>query len=142
MGTITTFIIIGIITTIYKNAKKSKNIATQPRPVSINRSDFQDAYKRLRENTAKKSPSAVQPESILPNEPVLVEVDKVEQKSYNSLRNEMNQVVKETHKAEKENEEFLINGFTEHKKLVDAVIWSEILGEPRSKKSYFAKRKY
>lgn len=138
MQTITIAIIIGIITTIYKNAKKSKNGETQSRPVSINRGDFQEAYKRLKENSTR----TIQPESLLPNEPVLMSVENMEQRPNNSLRNEMNPIVKETQKIEKGNEEFLVNGFAEQKKLVDAVIWSEILGEPRSKKSYFANRKF
>jgi hypothetical protein len=58
-----------------------------------------------------------------------------------TLINTLNQNSIKNAEAEKTNSGNYFIDPEDNKKLVNAVIWSEILGEPRSKKPYYAKDK-
>ncbi|MDP4083466.1 MAG: hypothetical protein Q8934_02510 [Bacillota bacterium] len=131
MSTFILVIIIGIVATVFSKMKEVNTGKTHSNSVFPYKRDLQEIYKRLKENLKAE-------EETVFSEPLKEKEFKVEPGE---------QVVKRVEiSPAKPKEEIPIlestnsNQQLDQKKLVDAIIWSEILGEPRSKKPYLSRK--
>jgi uncharacterized membrane protein YraQ (UPF0718 family) len=134
-------IILGIIMSIYKKSKMTNKETTQSKPFSINRGNLQDIYMKLKETANPNGSSFTQSEPTITNKDNWESVDIAVQAKDTSPKNNLNQNSIKNAEAEKTITGNSFNDIEDNQKLVNAVIWSEILGEPRSKKPYYAKDK-
>lgn len=139
METLLIAIIIGVATALYKMVKNNDhngNSKRNSRPFSINRPKFQEVYKKIEANTAPIPATPVQ------QIPLMAQEKRYYAEKGNNNFNSLiygNTGPKEKDGAKMEKPEIPLE-FPEQKKLVEAIIWSEILGEPRSKRPYFSKK--
>ena len=126
----------GLIATIFSKNKNNGKGKSQSGPFSLNKADFQEAYKKLKESTSTYRQSFSQPEAPVITQPVLESPIQEEPVLYVPTPLKV-----EGTSLKNENEPILPNGFTEQSKIIDGVIWSEILGEPRARSPYFAKKR-
>ncbi|MFJ5715416.1 hypothetical protein [Neobacillus sp. NPDC093127] len=155
MNTLIIMIVIGIITSMFGKAKnnrgQSQNKPTSPNGIGEIRKLFQELTDHeLSEPSPIKEPTRTSP--------VMVEQKKAAtqnlEKEYLQVRKEsefsreraavsrqQKEISKEHVKKDKQEEAGTIfSEYPDAKTLVNGIVWSEILGEPRSKKPYFAKR--
>lgn len=112
---------------------------TQSKPVLTYKRDLQDIYRKLKENiTVNESDHDFSKTEIK---------NKSKEKSFDympmiqTIENTPVQIKEELPALDKPKQEINSKPQFEQTKLMDAVIWSEILGEPRSKRPY-ARRKW
>ena len=137
METIVFLIIAGILSTIFGKAKgKSSPVRTKPFTVK-GFNDFLTKVDQQLENTSIKT------RQISTGQPVLHKIQDIEDNQQVKLDSQMapakpvkppvpamKEVVTEDFKFERPDEKKIING----------IIWAEILGEPRSKKPYLPRK--
>ena len=115
-----------------KNSKDNN----EKRPFSLNKAEFQEAYKKLKKNTAPFRQTFSQPEtSVAVPQPVIE--SPVQPEINVSVSNQVQKVNK---KIELESVPSITNE-NQEQKIVDAIIWSEILGEPRARKPHYLKNR-
>lgn len=134
METFLFLIIIGVISALFKGTQKNlKESTAWKRPFSVNQPDFQAATKKIKTMATGKAAAPKQQEAaILPG-------NGTETKKCNDRA--VNQDQKEFNLAQlKEQDAKQPSVLPEQKTLADAIIWSEILGEPRAKKPHFTRR--
>jgi hypothetical protein len=134
-------IIIGIIMSLYKKGKIPNKTTTQSKPFSFNRGNLQDIYTKLKEMSIPDDSSFTQTDAPLTDLDNWENNDKEANENDTSTTNIPNQMAIKKAEVEKTFLGSSFNDLEDNKKLVNAVIWSEILGEPRSKKPYCAKHK-
>jgi hypothetical protein len=134
-------IIIGIIMSIYKKGKVPNKGTTQTKPFSFNRGNLLDIYTKLKETSIPNDSSFTQTDAPITDLDNWVDNDKEAKGNDTSATNIPNQMAMKIAEVEKTNLGSPFNDLEDNKKLVNAVIWSEILGKPRSKKPYYAKDK-
>jgi len=150
LETILFMIIVGIISTIFGKAKRSQGQSTK-KPFSANGTEeIRTLFKELTNNEpAETSPIKTEQKAVLPqnnNRSLEKEYQQVRQESEASRmlvtasRLQSEKVKEQTMKAIQDESETIISKDPDPKTLINGIIWSEILGEPRSKKPYFAKR--
>jgi hypothetical protein len=145
MGTLTFIIILGIISSIIGKVK-ANNPKNQNKPFSVsNLDDIKELFKgKLEQNQVKrhvvKPPESTKgnfrgkyqkvKQETLVNQPIeqLEDVIKVEQ-----VISPLSDVKKETHVTHR--------AASEADQIINGIIWSEILGAPRAKKSYFSSKR-
>lgn len=133
METVIIAIIIGVISTIYNQLKKNIKGTPQLWPLLGNRLEFQRVNKKTETGVRNQADAQVQE---APSRPIrkrdnVVDASKKEQLPMNGHEPESF--------IDTENQEYPVN-LPEEKTLIDAVIWSEILGEPRGKRPYFTRK--
>ncbi len=150
METILFLIIVGILSTIFGKGKR-KGTPSAKRPFSTNSKDIRTIFKELTNyEPSKTSPinSELKVESINNNLQDL-------EKEYQQVRQESEisriGMAASRQIAEKNNDQPIMNKPEDNETvifekpdantLVNGIIWSEILGEPRSKKPYMTKRR-
>ncbi|WHY84763.1 hypothetical protein QNH39_19210 [Neobacillus novalis] len=155
MNTILVMIVIGIITSMFGKAKnnrgQSQNKPTSPNGIGEIRKLFQELTdQEISELSPIKEPT--RPSSVIVEQKTAAP-QKLE-KEYLQVRKEsessreraaasrqQKEIIKERVQKDKQEEAGTIfSEYPDAKTLVNGIVWSEILGEPRSKKPYFAKR--
>jgi hypothetical protein len=152
-------IIIGIVSAIFGKAKSNRG-QSQNKPFSTNSmDDIRTLFKELTNNESRETTPINEPRKM---SPIKAEQKKVtEQNNFKNLENEYLQVRQESEssrigmatsrqqsekikdlemKDKHEEGRTIISEYPDAKTLVNGIVWSEILGEPRSKKSYFANK--
>lgn len=152
-------IIVGIISAIFGKAKSNQG-QSKKKPFSMNgMEDIRKLFNELtnnepRETSPMEKSSKISPikaeqkaEKLQPNLNSLEkEYVKVRQESESSrigmaISRQQSEKLKDQAKTERHEEgATIISEYPDAKTLVNGIVWSEILGEPRSKKPYFAKR--
>lgn len=141
MNSLAIAVIIGIITSIYRKNMKAKKRTTEAKPFSTNLGNLQDIYSKLKETAIPNDPSFMQIEPAQSEQVKWESADQEIQINDVSPINISNKKATIAVEVEKTNHDGLFNGPEDNKKLVDAVIWSEILGKPRAKRPYYAKNR-
>lgn len=150
METILFAIIIGIISAIFSKVKSNQS-QSKKKPFSMNgmkeiRTNFDELTNNEPKETSpiKAVPKAETPQNKLKNlEEEYLQARKESEISRKRVAQarKQNEVAKELeNKVKREESETLLSEYPDAKTLVNGIVWSEILGEPRSKKPYFAKR--
>jgi hypothetical protein len=136
------FIIIGILISIFKkNNAIKKGSTTEAKPFSLNRGYFQNMYEKMKETNTFQDANSIQQEPTLLEQVNMEYSEKLAQKKDGVSENNLKQKVIKTDEVEKINNGIHPKGIEVDQSLVSAVIWSEILGKPRSKSPYHAKRR-
>ncbi|MDQ0197250.1 hypothetical protein [Neobacillus ginsengisoli] len=155
MNTLIFMIIVGIISTIFSKAKGNKG-PTKKKTYSFNNiDDLRELFNNNKTTNHPQRQTRTIPSVNIENQP-----DNMEsiEKKYLKIKqvSEANPVgmvilpppeqkliepVKKIENDKKEEERLAFSDIPDAKTLVNGIIWSEILGEPRSKKPYFAKNK-
>jgi hypothetical protein len=135
-------IIIGILISIFKkNNAMKKGQTTEAKPFTNNYSQLQNMYKKIKESTKYNDANFNQQEPTLLEQANMEYTEKLDQKKDRVSENNLKQKVIMTEDVEKTTGGILPKGIEGNQSLVSAVIWSEILGKPRSKNPYHPKRR-
>lgn len=155
MNTILIMIVIGVITSMFSKAKnnrgQSQNKPTSPSGIGEIRKLFQELTdqeisepSRIKEPT-RPNPVIVEQKTAAPQnlekEYLQVRTESEFSRERAAASRQQKEISKERVKKDKQEEAGTIfSEYPDAKTLVNGIVWSEILGEPRSKKPYFAKR--
>lgn len=150
METILFMIIVGIISTIFGKAKRSQGHSPK-KPFSTNgMEDIRTLFKEFTNNElGETSPIRTDQKTALPQNNIKnleKEYQQVRQESESSrmgmaaTRLQSEKLKDQTMQARENESDPIISNDPDPKTLINGIIWSEILGEPRSKKPYLAKR--
>ncbi|WP_342432356.1 hypothetical protein [Neobacillus sp. FSL H8-0543] len=145
METIIFIIIAGIFSTIINKAKG--NSQPKNKPFTANR--FDD-FRTLFENQAADPEQLEAPEKVSRGQQVLQEVNlqDIEKKYQQNKQEPLPSRVSRTDSQNRMNKprpkikvEEIVSGSPNKNTVINGIIWSEILGEPRSKRPYSAKKR-
>jgi hypothetical protein len=135
-------IIIGILTAIFKKNKAMKNgSTTEAKPFTFNHSHLQNMYEKIKDSTKYNGANFNQQEPTLLEQVNMEYAEKLAPKKDSVSESDLKQKVIKTEEVKKTNDGIHPRGIEVDQSLVSAVIWSEILGKPRSKNPYHAKRR-
>ncbi|WHY76174.1 hypothetical protein QNH20_18880 [Neobacillus sp. WH10] len=151
METILFMIIVAIISTIFGKAKRNSGQSAK-KPFSANgMEEIRTLFKELTNNEpAESTPIKTEQKAVMAqnnNRNLEKENIQVRQESEASRmvmaasRLQREKLKEQTTIARQEESETIISKDPDPKNLINGIVWSEILGEPRSKKPYFAKRR-
>jgi hypothetical protein len=148
-------IVIGIITSMFGKAKNNR-AQTQNKPTSTNGiGEIRKLFKELTDHElsdpslikepSKPSPVIVEQKTAAPQnleiEYLQVRTESEFSRERAAASRQQKEISKERVKKDTQEEAGTIySEYPDAKTLVNGIVWSEILGEPRSKKPYFAKR--
>ncbi|MCQ6278150.1 hypothetical protein [Bacillus sp. EB600] len=133
METILIAIIVGVISAIYTQSKKKGKESGAGRPFFSNWLRSQEKVKSQRASTAGKHASPVQQRSIQSHQRA------GRSASLNSTSQDKDVLQRGIEFLEIEDQLYPIEA-PEQKTLVNAIIWSEVLGPPRSKSPHFTRK--
>jgi hypothetical protein len=135
-------IIIGILTAIFnKNKAMKKGPTTEGKPFTFNHSHLQNMYEKIKDSNKYNDANFNQQEPTLLEQVNMEYTEKLAQKKDSVSESDLKQKVVKTEEIGKINDGIHPKGFEVDQSLVSAVIWSEILGKPRSKNPYHAYRR-
>jgi CRISPR/Cas system CMR-associated protein Cmr5 small subunit len=141
LESIALMIIIGILTALFNKNKAVKKGFSKAKPFVSNYGNVQDMYKKLKEATTTKYSDFSQKEPTLLEQVNVEYTEKMAQIQEETSVMKQDQLVQKPEEVQKiKNESTTINQI-DNNHLVNAIIWSEILGEPRAKKPYSSRRK-
>lgn len=134
-------IIIGILTALFNKNKAVKKGFSKAKPFVSNYGNVQDIYKKLKEVTTTKYSDLSQEEPTLLDQVNLEYTEKMAKRKEETSEMKQDQLVQKRKEVQEvKNVSTTINQ-VDNNYLVNAIIWSEILGEPRAKKPYSSRRK-
>ncbi|ETI66997.1 hypothetical protein [Neobacillus vireti] len=155
MNTILVMIVIGIITSMVSKVKNNRGQSPN-KPTSTNGiGEIRKLFQELTDNELSEPSLIKEPRK---TSPVIVEQKTAApqnlEKEYMQVRKEsefsreraatsrqQKERIKELVEKDKQDDAgTILSEYPDAKTLVNGIVWSEILGEPRSKKPYFSKR--
>ncbi|HJV17285.1 MAG TPA: hypothetical protein VJ546_07885 [Bacillales bacterium] len=141
MESLALLIIIGILTALFNKNKAVKKGFSKAKPFVSNYGNVQDIYKKLKEVTTTKYSDLSQEEPTLLDQVNLEYTEKMAKRKEETSEMKQDQLVQKRKEVQEvKNVSTTINQ-VDNNYLVNAIIWSEILGEPRAKKPYSSRRK-
>jgi hypothetical protein len=140
-------IIIGIVSVIFRNAKgKTGQSKSRNKTFSMNTFDEIKTLVKKQLNYDEIQTSSPLKSKKIPSEiPLVNRENKYLQSNQESEVKRIGMSVAQ-HKVDKvavksgQEEESIISLYPDEKTLINGIVWSEILGEPRSKKTFFARK--
>jgi hypothetical protein len=134
-------IIIGILTALFNKNKAVKKGFSKAKPFVSNYGNVQDIYKKLKEVTTTQYSDLFQKEPTLLDQVDLEYTEKMAKSQEETSVMKQDQLVQKPEEVQKVKKVSNKINPVDNNHLVNAIIWSEILGEPRAKKPYSSRRK-
>lgn len=149
METLVFMIIIGILSTIFGKAKKSntqsKNKPTFPNKLEEIRTIFNKQFENQTHRRTNSIPET-QPAILESMEEKYLQVKNDSEVTPSGMSNQPSTGLQRSKKGNEpindklEGSDPIFSESLDAKTLINGIIWAEVLGEPRSKKSYFARK--